>query len=356
VHGDGNVIGGNAPEERNVLAGNLVSVLVEEGTDNEIRGNRIGTDATGLQGLGVSRTGVLIESAGNRVGGSAPGAGNVINSGGEGVQLSGDGADENVVQGNLIGTDADGDAPIGTRDGIDIGGEEDNPADGNVVQGNLIGVGANGRTPIPNGTYPWGTGIRIHNANHNTIGGTEEGAGNVIAHSAYDGIVVYSGSENAIRQNSIYDNGGLGIDLEDDDVTRNDELDPDGGANRLQNHPDIEQVTHADHNTTISWTLDSLPSTRFRLEFFGSLQCDASGWGEGRTFLGSVVVTTDEDGRADGQYVVPDGTAVFLSVTATATVDERPLGELPGGGLRVIDPGARTSTSEFSVCRAVWFM
>ena len=76
------------------------------------------------------------------------------------------------------------------------------------------------------------------------------------------------------------------------------------------------------------------PSTTFRLEFFSNTACDASGFGEGETFLGSTNVTPDGTGDVSFTVTFPDTAAVGEFITSTAT-----------------DPGG--NTSEFSQCLQV---
>jgi titin len=100
-----NVIGGALPAARNVIAGNgAIGVRISGATTtgNLVRGNRIGVGASGAA-IGNSSIGVSISSvaSNNRIGGAAPGAGNVIaNNGGTGVRVtSGTG---NAILGNRI--------------------------------------------------------------------------------------------------------------------------------------------------------------------------------------------------------------------------------------------------------------
>ena len=72
--------------------------------------------------------------------------------------------------------------------------------------------------------------------------------------------------------------------------------------------------------TTIMGDLNSTASTTFRLEFFVSAAADASGNGEGRTFLGAQDVTTDASGDAAFNVVLPvlpPAGQTFISATAT---------------------------------------
>ena len=74
---------------------------------------------------------------------------------------------------------------------------------------------------------------------NNIIGGTQSGAANKIAFNGAAGILVFSGSRNAIRGNSIFSNGGLGIDLGPNGVTLNDSTDTDTGANHAAEFPGV---------------------------------------------------------------------------------------------------------------------
>src|SRR5262249_45010595 len=106
--GGGNVIGGTAPEARNILSANAGGVFIADPTtsSNEIQGNLMGTDRTGPVGLGNRNDGVLINrSPGNLVGGFGRTGQNIISAnGGNGVIITGVEATANSVQGNLIGT------------------------------------------------------------------------------------------------------------------------------------------------------------------------------------------------------------------------------------------------------------
>ncbi len=109
-------------------------ILINGTSGNLIVGNYIGTDVNGTAKLG-NRDGVTIENGAtaNTVGGTSSGAANVISgNGGYGVYLTGSGTSGNVVLGNLIGTDVNGTANLGNTDaGVLIG----NGATGNTVGG-----------------------------------------------------------------------------------------------------------------------------------------------------------------------------------------------------------------------------
>ncbi|MGA9348307.1 MAG: right-handed parallel beta-helix repeat-containing protein, partial [Anaerolineae bacterium] len=135
-----NTIGGTSPEERNVISGNdLNGVEISRAYNNLIIGNYIGTDASGVVALENSRSGILIGlgAQGNVIGGTASGEGNVISgNGSRGIYIYASGTVSNTISGNYIGTNATGNAALGNqRDGIYIG----EPTGG--AQGNIIGPG-----------------------------------------------------------------------------------------------------------------------------------------------------------------------------------------------------------------------
>ncbi|MCA1634493.1 MAG: DUF11 domain-containing protein, partial [Acidobacteria bacterium] len=173
----------------------------------------------------------------------------------------------------------------------------------------------------------------IFTSSGNVFGGTAAGTANTIAFNGGAGAIVASGTGNAFPGNQIFSNAALGIDLGNDGVTANDANDADTGANNLQNFPLLTLASTAGGNTTVTGTLNSTASTTFRVEFFSNAACDASGNGEGRTFLGFQNVTTDGAGNATVNATLPAVT-VGEVVTATAT-----------------DPA--NNTSEFSACQVV---
>ena len=103
----------------------------------------------------------------------------------------------------------------------------------------------------------------------------------------------------SILGNSIFSNTGLGIDLGTNGVTANDSGDGDTGANNLQNFAIIDAaVILSSTQMRIDGTLNSLANTNYRIEFFSNTTDDATGYGEGATYLGFVNVLTDGSGNA----------------------------------------------------------
>ena len=205
----GNTIGGTITAAANVLASSGYGVLIDASSPgNLVEGNKIGTDITGTVAL-ANTTGVLIASANNTIGGTSSGAGNLISgNASDGVDLS---ASQNIVLGNYIGTDVAGTVAIANgEDGVNIyggatgntiGGTEPGAANvisgnvsngislsgagtsSNVIAGNLIGTDATGTAAISNGN-----GIGLTGGTQNTIGGTTAGSGNVISGNTGVGI------------------------------------------------------------------------------------------------------------------------------------------------------------------------
>lgn len=307
---DGNTVGGTAPGARNVISGNPATAsggglaINPDSSGNLVQGNLIGTDTTGTRALGNVGSGVLIRGEGNNVGGSAPGAGNVISA-----------------------TEAPFDG-----DGLVLA-----EGSGHLVLGNLIGTDVTGTLALPNARH--GLWVARLFAAGNTVGGSEEGAGNSIAFNGGHGIWA-AGSDNAFVANgifsngghgvavtdesgntlsasSIFDNVGLGIDLGDDGVTANDAGDLDGGANNQQNFPVLVSSSINDPFTAVAGDLDSAPGGSYRIEFFASPSCDPSGHGEGRAFLGSTEVTTDASGHADYSFEFEGHVGELVTATAT---------------------------------------
>jgi hypothetical protein len=295
-----NVIGTNGDgvndsAEGNVFAGNnTAAIIFEDGAggtssdNNVVAGNRMGITADGNTALGDGRFGVfLIQGSGNRIGTNSDGVSDAL--------------ERNVISGIA-------------ETGVYIG---DNA---NVVAGNYIGTNAAGTAALPN-LY----GVLTENANNNRIGGTAPGAGNLIAFNLFDGMIIdRTGTGNAILGNSIFSNGRLGINLNEAGqlaygVSPNDAGDADTGPNNLQNFPTITAAFSSSTQTTIGGTLQSTPNTTFRLELFSTPVSDASGFGEGQTYLGFITATTDNSGTANFVTNLSTLVAVGQFISATAT-------------------------------------
>jgi hypothetical protein len=137
------VIGGTTPARRNVISGNgWVAVDIQAGSSGTmVLGNDIGTDATGktevtLHGQGFAGVRIYTGSHDNTIGGTAAGAGNLIRGNdGPGVLIAGDSTIGNVIRGNAI--DDNGVDGVLIEDGAVnniIGGTD--PGAGNVITNN----------------------------------------------------------------------------------------------------------------------------------------------------------------------------------------------------------------------------
>ncbi|MBX6313452.1 MAG: right-handed parallel beta-helix repeat-containing protein [Isosphaeraceae bacterium] len=343
-----NTIGGTTPGARNISSGNTrhgVSFF-NSSFFNSVQNNYLGTNAAGDAPLGNDSDGVFnaLGCNFNTIGGATTTARNVISDNGlAGVAIFGP-SFGNTVQNNFVGTDATGtrivdalgnrlgnrtygvavSASVEITDNVIAGNLQDGltlgpPASGVLVQDNFIGTDLSGTLPLGNA----GRGIFIDGANGNLIGGVGGGSvpaslGNTIAFNGAAGVFVNSGTGNAILSNSIFSNGGLGIDLAPAGVTPNDPGDGDSGPNDLQNFPILTSVTSSGGTTTIQGMLNSTPSTTFRIEFFND-DGDPSGFGQGRTFLGAIMVTTDGAGNANFSATLSTPGTLRRSFTATAT-------------------------------------
>ncbi len=368
----GNTIGGTTLAARNLIVGaTLPAIVVREGSsENVVRGNYVGLDPTGSVALpNAGNDIVLYDSTANTIGGTTAASRNVVTGGPDptiasvGIASNIDpdpvtNASDNLVSGNYLGTDASGNVGLGPA-GVSlfildasnntIGGGAGNviadsdgvfavgvrplalAATANTISNNTIGVGADGATALGHA----GPGVRIYGpgAAANSV------VGNTIRNNRI-GVVVRedAGSGNTISQNRISVNAQLGIDLGvlvatgEGGPTENDPVDADAGPNDLQNFPVLGSLKAG----AVTGTLESSPNSAFTVELFVSAACDDSGFGEGDTYLISVVAQTDGAGRA--VFTVTPATPLversFLTATATN-----------GAG----------STSELSRCQLVGF-
>ena len=221
---NGVLVGGTTKAARNVISGNSANgILIEGGSDHTIQGNYIGTTADGMDRLGNAAAGISLEgSSGNLIGGTTPGARNVISANDGGIRFS-DQSDANLTIGNYIGVGADGSTDLGNVFGViyllsddnQLGGltpEERNviagnrhsnvlagASSGNVIQGNYVGLNAAGDDRV----YFSSGGVTVLNNYDILIGGVEPGAGNVIS-GVGRGIWLYGG--NAARSTTIQGN------------------------------------------------------------------------------------------------------------------------------------------------------
>jgi parallel beta-helix repeat protein len=239
VSGAGNTISDNAANGIEINGSNEITNTPADSSGNLVAGNHIGTTADGngtdAGNLANQSDGVYITagSTGNTIGATSSGGSDVISDNQfDGVDID-DGSSENTVEGNFIGTNANGTKALqNTGDGVLItygapgsgnpgasaniiggtvagagnvisgnhdDGVEIDHANDNTVLGNLIGTELNSANPLK-GTAALpnvGNGILVHgDAGYNTIGGTASGAGNTISGNDRSGVEIASGASN----------------------------------------------------------------------------------------------------------------------------------------------------------------
>ncbi|MBN1594976.1 T9SS type A sorting domain-containing protein [candidate division FCPU426 bacterium] len=206
-NGDNNLIGGDLLSlERNVLSGNTqtgsTTVYIFNGWNNRIQGNYVGTQDNGLSALPNS-LGIHVIGYGNLIGGSTgfPFTGNVVSGNNTSGILVSDGGG-NTVCGNIVGLNRTGDAVLPNYYGLSVsspstyvGGNSAllrNVIAGNtnidlrmfntrdcVVQGNYLGTAADGLS-----VFSAGIAINLLDTDYCLIGGTAAGQGNIICSSS----------------------------------------------------------------------------------------------------------------------------------------------------------------------------
>jgi titin len=223
--------------ESNLISGNGTIGIHIHSNGNQVSGNRIGVDSTGLIGIGNTYNGIMIDGYDNLIGTNGDGIAdederNIISAnatgfnGSEGVGIRGN---SNTVAGNYIGTDITGSAALGNlEDGIGIsdgamnnliGTDGDGTADDkegnlisangrsgitlydseqNTIAGNLIGTDAAGTAALPNGTN-----------NSSGLGAVHLGAGSVQNVIGTNG----DGKNDPAEGNIISGNSQVGIKL-----------------------------------------------------------------------------------------------------------------------------------------------
>lgn len=341
----------------------LNTIAIVGSSGNTIACNFVGTDETGLAASSSNGGNALVlgcDSTANVVGGPNAEDGNLFAAHPfDGVQIVGGGCpptepNGNYVLGNYIGIAKDGVTPLGNGfAGVSM--YDGTGPDGNLVglmpdgsggflyRGNVIGANGSGIYvgPDVSGVVIAANGIGTDLAGAvnlgNTyggieslggpilVGGTDAGAPNLIAFNGDGGAMIYgAATRNRIQRNSIFRNGGLGIDLAvtefvPDGVTPNDPGDGDAGPNDLQNFPVLKSMKQNGANLDVSYSVPS-PGT-LTIEFFFA---DGN---QGRTFI------------AEATYALAGG----------ETVASLPTGTVPSG-TRIVATAtdALGNTSEFS--------
>jgi parallel beta-helix repeat protein len=221
-----NIIGGNMPPDPNIISGNSesgIAILGASAKNNTIQGNRVGTNAAGLDSI-PNGNGILLSGASNTlIGGNSAGTRNTI-SGNRlaGIAMAYSGTRNNTISGNYIGVSYTGTQILSNYTGIYIksnansniiggstAGERNiisgniemglciESADSNIIKGNYIGPDVSGVVALKLGTdsLVQANGLYFNsNAKHNIAGGYNAGDRNVISGNRIYGHDLYGNS------------------------------------------------------------------------------------------------------------------------------------------------------------------
>jgi CSLREA domain-containing protein len=275
--------------QNNVVSGNITAMIVYS-DNNTIQGNRVGTDWSTNFAI-PNQGGITVNGDNNRIGGTNPGEGNIIaNNTSIGLDLY-CGAEDNLVYGNIIGTNLGGSAVMGNRNGLTIMGSMNTIGGLSPGQANRI-------------LFSQEANVSLFAVAHKNII-----QGNEIAYGRKQGILGTSSMgfpySNTFSQNSIHHHRSIGIDLEPAGVTLNDPGDTDVGPNTLLNFPDLQSAS--------VHTAEGEACPLCTVEIFIA-DAGKGAFGEGMTFVGS--------GNADasGHFSISlSGVSYCDSLTATAT-------------------------------------
>jgi uncharacterized repeat protein (TIGR01451 family) len=282
-----------------------------------IEGNVIGLDPTGTQPRPNGRDGIVVEDSGDaRIVGntvaSNKGAGIIHRGRTQAIPHSNPALEPGLlIASNLIeGNEKEGIAIGPDNNGIGQKEAYSGPADifGNTVRGNGTG-----------GTF---AGISISEAADTQrpnirIGGLAPGQGNAISANTGAGVAIGAGTADTsvavtVRANSIFENGGLAIDLASDGPTANG---PAGevrtGPDALLNFPILETLAHG--SLIVDGSYEGAPSATLTLDFYKSETEDGP-----QAWVGSTEVTTDAAGIAPFHAEFEPDVPAGWFVTATA--------------------------------------
>lgn len=268
------------------VRGLVVNRFVETGIrltfgNNVVEACYVGTDVTGTIALPNWISGIEASGSGNRIGGTSPGAGNVISGNGGRPEFGG-----GVYLLNSPGA---------------------------VVQGNAIGMDVTRSRPLGNA----GAGVRIRSSRPVLIGGLEASAANLIAFNASTGVYTDFGFQISVLGNSIFGNGSRVLNFNGKYGIHND-----NGAG--PSTPMLVSVSEGDVvrvRGAIWFTRSSLYGFGpVRFELFRNRDCSELGYGQGAEFLGAV-----EGERRASQVVtfeadLPVTLEAGETLTCTATV------------------------------------
>ncbi|HUR12490.1 MAG TPA: T9SS type A sorting domain-containing protein [Flavitalea sp.] len=303
-----------------------------DGFSDDLEGNLVSSNAG--RGILVAANSTFTRVSGNTVGLDA--AGNPAGNGKNGIELlNANNSLVGVLADNISDAEERNIVSSNTGAGIVLSAEDfltlNNPTINNSIVGNIIGTTTDSVTNRGN----TGSGILIFAANTTNASGLEvsdnligsdsdnfldEKEGNVIAFND-TGILVLNPApqslvaRNKFARNSIYNNTMLGIDLNGDNVTSNDDGDVDTGPNGLMNFPII---TSFEVVTTGFVRVSGFSRPNSVIEFYIAdagpnrpSGTETKDFGEGQTFL----FRAQDDAALNG--IVDDSVAVTGTYTST---------------------------------------
>ena len=215
-----NTIGGTSQVAGNVISGNTFEgIVAQNAPDNSILGNKIGTNAAGTAGLGNGATGISLEqSSGTSIIGNLISDNGTKGIAGDGIRMTGPGADDNLVQANRIGTDKTGT--------FEIGNHEDGVFLESGAANNTIGGTSHGAGNLISGNQGQGIEISGSDSTGNVIAGNIVGlnvAGSATLGNLFDAILITDASNTIVGPSNVLSgngtNGEQGVGLEIEGAT-----------------------------------------------------------------------------------------------------------------------------------------
>jgi len=313
-------------------------ILLTGGAGHVVTNCFIGTDVTGTAAAGNAEDGVAVLAPDCAIGTGAEGRNLISGNGRDGVQVNGDAA-RVAIEGNLIGTAADGRPVLGNaRAGISVwtpfnrvGGLPSGT--GNFVGGNFdVGVVlvtedahdnvVQANTIFSNRSH--GVQITVDAGNNRVArGGGFPLPSNAIRDNGGNGICVTAsaGTPNTALPFEITGNQLVGIDFtggEEDEwgTTPNDPRDADDGPNQLQNMPVLRSALGDAGGVWVEGEFPGEPDEDLVISFYAWSACHPSRHGDGRLVGGGYAVHTDAEGESAGRVRIDARVGDLVSAVA----------------------------------------
>ena len=208
-----------------------------------------------------------------------------------------------VIQGNYIGTDAQGKSGLGNQIGAEIFDSVTGAQFGGTAKGDGNTVRANGNAGLLI------TGPSSHPPTVAVLGdtffgdGLHPGSDKPISRLGLD-LVTFTSGSNTLSGH------GFGPD-------RLDPSQPGAGTNHLQNYPVLTAASAKGTAVAVTGVLDSAPNTAYTIQLFASPACSPSGFGEGEKLIDTLTVHTTSTGKASFTGGGAAANGQFITATAT---------------------------------------